>query len=445
MDIVSKINKIISLSMENKLRSKSKPDIFEMNERNINYYLDQLSNELEIENEKFISLRERLCQFFSARDSKYTTNNFNYILNAIVNAVLFIPISSVETVFTEKCNFSCDYCFMKIKRPISFSYELAKQALDFLNIYSGDTIEVYFSILGGEPLLEFKKIIKTVEYADTISQVNGKKINFDATTNGLLLNEDILSQSKGRIKYLLSIDGDKESHDKHRKLKNGSGSFEQIISKIKSIKKYQPWLGARMTICPDTVKNLSHNVEFLFNNGINQFLLGMVYGLKWEKRSLKIYEEELTKVSEYYSSKIQAKEPIRITFFENPSFSLNNYKNRWGCRAGRNSVSIIQNGDIYPCNMFIGLESNNCKEFFLGNISEGITKLSAREKIYSLYNNNFEDCLQCRENNSCPGGCIAENYNQNRSIYKPSKDQCEITKIQNRVLRNYQKQENGKQ
>ena len=359
------------------------------------------------------------------------------LLLAIFNNTFFTPIDLIETIFTEQCNLQCDYCFVRKKRNNGFSIQLGKQALDFLVLYSGNKKDLYYTLLGGEPLLEFNKIVHILDYADKMAQQTNKKIYFDATTNGLLLNEEVLKKGKGRIKYLLSIDGDEESHNKHRKTLNGKGSFKTVFPKIELLKKYQPWVGARMTICPDTVSKLAKNVDYLYKNGINQFLLGPCYGPKWDEISLKIYEEELTKVSEYYDKRISKKDPFRITTFEKKENKNDCLNGIWGCRAGRNGVTITADGSIFPCSKFIGLESFSCNEYCLGNIYEGITNLSAREKLFNMQSEDFTECSECTEINSCVGGCPAENYNQNKSIYIPCKDQCELTKIQNRVVRKY--------
>ena len=363
------------------------------------------------------------------------TDIFNVLLS-IINGYYFTPINMIETIFTEQCNFNCNYCFIKRKSESSFNSETAIQTLNFLVLYSGNQKNLYYTLLGGEPLLNFENILNVISYSKKINSETGKVIHFDITTNGSLLNETILQKSNGRLKYLLSIDGNKESHDKHRKL-NKAGSFETVISKIQLLKKYQPWLGARMTICPDTVSKLSYNVKFLYNSGINQFILGVCYGPKWDEKSLSIYEEELTKVSEYYLKRIKNNDRFRITYFEKEENNNECLNGIWGCRAGRNSVTVLPNGNIYPCSKFVGLESFECNEFCLGNIYEGITNLTAREKLFNMQSSDFKICSTCDEINSCVGGCPAENYNQNRSVYIPCKDQCEITKIQNRVLRKF--------
>jgi uncharacterized protein len=100
-------------------------------------------------------------------------------------------------------------------------------------------------------------------------------------------------------------------------------------------------------------------------------------------------------------------------------------------------VVVTYNGDIYPCSKFIGLESYNCEEFYLGNIFEGFTNLKAREKIYNLKGEKFETCQSCAHVNECVGGCPADNYSQNRNIYVPCNTGCDMVKMTKKVLKDY--------
>ena len=280
---------------------------------------------------------------------------------------------------------------------------------------------------------------EVLKYSDEVTKITGKTINFDTTTNGLLLNEEILKKSQGKLNYLLSIDGDEKTHNKHRITKSGDGSFKNVFNKISIIKKFQPWAGSRMTVCPDTVSELYNNVDFLYQNGINQFIFGASIEMNWNEEHFKIYEEQLTRLGEYYLIKAANKEPIRITFFEKTQPESDCLNGIWGCWAGRNHVVITYNGDIYPCSKFIGLESYNCSEFYLGKIFQGITNLKAREKLFNMKGHHFESCQDCSEIDACTGGCPADNYSINRSLYVPCDTGCAMTRINNRVLKEFWK------
>jgi uncharacterized protein len=361
---------------------------------------------------------------------------FKIILSSF-NLFFFCPITSIDVQFTEACNLRCDDCFVLEKRPNRFTAEMGKRALDFMVMNSGAVDTLNYTFFGGEPLLEFDSLYEVMNYSREVTQTTGKKVSFNITTNGILLNDDILQKSQGRVNYLLSIDGDEKTHNKHRLTKSGKGSFQEVYSKIALIKKYQPWVGARMTVCPDTIADLSANVDFLHRSGVNQFIIGPSIEMEWDENALRTYEEEFRKLGDYHLARKAAGDPFRMTFFEKDDTEVDCMNGVWGCWAGRNHVIITHNGDIYPCSKFIGLESYNCQEFNLGNIFEGITNLSAREKLFNMKGHLFTNCQKCPEINACAGGCPADNYSVNRDLFIPCSTGCSITEINNRVLKEF--------
>jgi uncharacterized protein len=370
---------------------------------------------------------------------KLTDEDLFKIILSSFNIYFFTAITSIDVQFTEECNLRCNYCFVREKRPNRFSADMGKRALDFMVMNSGSAETLHYTFFGGEPLLEFDSMYEVIRYSDEVTRATGKKIIFNATTNGLLFNEDILKKSQGKVNYLISIDGDEKTHDRHRVTKNGQGSFKHVFDKLPMIKRFQPWMGARITVCPDTIEDLYHNVDFLYRNGINQFIIGASIEEDWDEKSLLIYEKQFRMLADYHIEKTSKGEHFRMNFFEREASDLDCLNGVWGCWAGRNHVIITHNGDIYPCSKFIGLESYDCSEFLLGNIFEGITNLSARERLFNLKGHLFKTCQSCSEIGSCTGGCPADNYNVNRDLYVPCDTGCAITKINNRILKDYWK------
>ena len=308
-------------------------------------------------------------------------------------------------------------------------------AINFLVFYSGDKQLLNLTLFGGEPLLEKENIFRIVDYVEKLeTHAGNKRLSISLTTNGTLITEELLKRTKGKINFLLSIDGDRETHDAYRKYKNGKGSFKTIASKINILKKYQAWLGVRMTITPETVHLLFNNVKYLYSLGINQFLMGLAMDLDWDKKALETYEAQLFEAGKYYLLKKRSGEPIRMNLFEENEKGINCHEHEWGCGAGRNTISVNTDGDIYPCSKFLGYEEFDNNELRLGNIYEGITNIELRVKMSQITNDDFKECGSCNEINACMGGCPADNYFLNRNLYKPGLAHCDLKTIDNRVL-----------
>ncbi|MDI6783427.1 MAG: radical SAM protein, partial [bacterium] len=289
-----------------------------------------------------------------------------------------------------------------------------------------------------EPLLHFSFIKSITEYAEEAAIKHDKTVDFDLTTNGTLLDEVMLwFFSTHKVKILLSIDGRKSTHDLHRKDSFGKGTFERIFAKILMIESYRPWLGVRMTVCPDTVPQLIDNVEFLFSHGINQFIIEPVSGMTWDKNALLKLEMQRKKIAQFYLQCRKQDLPIRMTVFEEDLSTLKKlYCSLWGCAGGRTLLAVAPCGDLYPCSRFLSMSNGNngIGVYKLGNVYEGITETRLRYDFIDVRTNIHGSCLRCEYQEVCDGGCPALNYETNKTIYMPSQEECATRKMKFRLL-----------
>ena len=116
------------------------------------------------------------------------------------------------------CNLNCEYCFAGQGKyhgeDALMSFEVGKQALDFLVKNSGTRKNLEVDFFGGEPLVNFDVVKQLVEYARSIEKDCGKHFRFTLTTNGVLLDDDVIDfLNKEMNNVVLSLDGRKEVHD----------------------------------------------------------------------------------------------------------------------------------------------------------------------------------------------------------------------------------------
>ena len=94
------------------------------------------------------------------------------------------------------------------------SAEVGKKALDFLVENSGNRRNLEVDFFGGEPLMNFDVVKEIVAYGRSLEETHDKKFRFTLTTNGVLLNDDIMEfANKEMDNVVLSVDGRKEVHD----------------------------------------------------------------------------------------------------------------------------------------------------------------------------------------------------------------------------------------
>ncbi|NMA38007.1 MAG: thioether cross-link-forming SCIFF peptide maturase, partial [Papillibacter sp.] len=135
------------------------------------------------------------------------------------------------------CNLSCDYCFASQGKyhgeRALMSFEVGKQAIDFLVANSGTRRNLEVDFFGGEPLMNLEVVKQIVAYARSIEKEKNKNFRFTLTTNGLLLNEEVTEfLNKECHNVVLSLDGRREVHDRLRKTPGGQGSYDIIVPKF---------------------------------------------------------------------------------------------------------------------------------------------------------------------------------------------------------------------
>ena len=332
------------------------------------------------------------------------------------------------------CNFRCRYCFADegayhSKRE-SMSEETAKAAVDFLIKNSGNRKVLEMDFFGGEPLMNLGVIKSTVAYAKAEGAKVGKKFLFTTTTNALLLNDDVIEFFNAEMEnVVLSLDGRPEVHDAIRKSINGKGTYDLIIDKIK---KFVEMRGDKSYYVRGTftAKNLdfAKDVLFIAEQGFDSISMEPVVT---DIDDLQIKETHLPRINEEYENLC---DEYLKAYAEGKGFNFFHFnidleggpclsKRVSACGAGNEYFSVLPNGDLYPCHQFA-----SDKEFYLGNVWEGITHPEIRETFKNSCLFTREKCGDCFAKFICSGGCNANNYHFNGDINKPYEVTCEMMK-----------------
>ena len=140
------------------------------------------------------------------------------------------------------CNLNCSYCFASQGKyhgeRALMSFDVGKRALDFLVENSGSRRNLEVDFFGGEPLMNFDVVKQLVEYARSIEKQAGKNFRFTLTTNGMLIDDDVIDFANREMSnVVLSLDGRQEVHDRYRVDYAGKGSWKPSFRSSKSLLK----------------------------------------------------------------------------------------------------------------------------------------------------------------------------------------------------------------
>ena len=321
------------------------------------------------------------------------------------------------------CNLACKYCFAGEGEyhgdRALMSYEVGKQALDFLVANSGNRVNLEVDFFGGEPLMNWQVVKDLVAYGRSLEKTHNKKFRFTLTTNGILLNQEVLDfANKEMSNLVLSIDGRKEVHDKMRPAGNGKGSYDLVLPKFKEAaeSRNQTNYYVRGTFTRNNL-DFSKDVLALADEGFQQISVDPV--VAEPEKDYSIRKEDIPKLLEEYD--LLAKEILRYKK-EGKAFHFFHFmidleggpcaaKRLSGCGSGTEYLAVTPWGDLYPCHQFVGQE-----EFRMGNVFDGVENTAIRDefKLCNVYAK--EECKNCFARFYCSGGCAANAYHLSGSI-----------------------------
>ena len=316
------------------------------------------------------------------------------------------------------CNLACRYCFAEEGeyhgRRAIMSYEVGKKALDFLVANSGNRTNLEVDFFGGEPLMNWEVVKQLVAYGRSLEEEHHKKFRFTITTNGVLLNDEILEfVNKEMGNMVLSIDGRKEVHDRMRPHRGGQGSYDEIVPKFKKAAESRGQMnyyvrGTYTHYNTDFAKDVLHLADL----GFKQISVEPVVAPETEDYAIR--EEDLPQLLAQYDELAEEmikrrKEGNGFNFFHfmidlegGPCVA----KRLSGCGSGTEYLAVTPWGDLYPCHQFVGNE-----DFLMGNVDEGVLRTDIRDEFKQCNVYAKDKCKDCFAKFYCSGGCAANSYN----------------------------------
>ena len=315
------------------------------------------------------------------------------------------------------CNLNCEYCFASQGKyhgeRAMMSFEVGKRAFDWLIENSGSRRNLEVDFFGGEPLMNFDVVKQLVEYARSIEKEKGKNFRFTLTTNGVLVDDDVIDFcNKEMSNVVLSLDGRKEIHDRYRVDYAGNGSWDKIVPKFQKFvekrggKNYY-MRGTFTHANPDFLKD----IQVMLDLGFNELSMEPVVCAAGDPSELT--EADFPIVCQQYEDLAKLmlkkdKEGKPFTFYHymidltgGPCI----YKRISGCGSGTEYMAVTPWGDLYPCHQFVGDD-----KFKLGDIWQGVTNTEIQGEFAACNVYAHPECRDCWARLYCSGGCAANAY-----------------------------------
>lgn len=303
---------------------------------------------------------------------------------------------------TLRCNARCEHCGSScgdtIQKDEISAEDLKKTLLEISRKYNAN--EIILNVTGGEPLVR-KDLFDIMAYASSLG------FRWGMTTNGILINDEILNKMNETNMETISIslDGLKDTHESFRKVPN---CFDKIIENIKKLQQVPSIKIVQVTtvankknlheleevyklmkdlnviswrvINVDPIGRAKDNSDILLNKDEYKYLFNFIK----EKREENIMNVEYG-CSHYLG--LDLEKELRDTYFI--------------CTAGLYVASILSNGDIFICP-----DVERRKEFIQGNIKTD-SFVDVWENKFKIFRNESrtrcDKCQKCSNWKYCCG------------------------------------------
>jgi len=329
---------------------------------------------------------------------------------AYIQRLTRMSTSSIELGLAEACNHRCRYCYVGDNDALDkglMPWEVAKQAVDLIFRRAGQAEQINITFFGGEPLLNKPVLRKTIRYSQRLGTEQGKRVRYSLTTNGTLLDDEIIGYIKRyNFGLMVSLDGPKEVHDRMRPFADGRGSFDRATRKIKQLMRHRRSVTVRCTVsnqCLDRVKI----VEFLEGFGFTRVAMSRCGGKSHRLGPYDIGPEQnslLQEQDDYFMDRLQNQldrgERIRFNPWATALRNIHDKHNRrMRCGVGRGCTTVGIDGKLYPCHRYVGMEN-----YVLGHVSTGIDQQKFADYLRGYFETKSK-CEKCWAINICGGYC----------------------------------------
>lgn len=301
---------------------------------------------------------------------------------------------------TIDCNFKCWYCYEEHIAGSKMDSETLRRVLLLISGIMDNQagLEAFdLSFFGGEPLLHYDGIIRPIlDHCRRESSRHGVHLSVGFTSNGYLIDDAIiahLTENDEPKSFQITLDGNRERHDRTRYPMRGEGSYDTILENIRRLLKCGIEVILRINYTVSnimSVKDIFKDIETIGAEEKN--LLTISFHRVWQDRWMQELPESILE---------DTIELFRKEFHNvSDTFSMNNL--RYPCYADKANEAVVNfDGNVFKCTARDFSDENRC-----GLLSEdGHIIWNKGVESRSMTKLNRTICHKCRLLPLCGGGC----------------------------------------
>lgn len=292
------------------------------------------------------------------------------------------------------CNLKCWYCYETHVDKSYMKQDIVDKILSHISLkYSTDHFEkLNLSLFGGEPLLNFKAIESLLQGVKQISLEKGFAVRLSVVTNCTCVSERYIPLFElFHTSFQITIDGDKNSHDKIRAFKRKTESSYDVI--LKNLK-----------LLSERLDDYQISIRINYDNQILDKITQLIENLSFlDRKKSSISLQKVWQCNQDNIEKARLFDVINFINDQGFSIEMDNFSLFYShCYADNYNEAVINyDGTIYKCTArdFDTIEPEGILK------SEGIIEWNVDKLMERLMLKIPEMCLACSLLPCCPGIC----------------------------------------
>jgi uncharacterized protein len=305
------------------------------------------------------------------------------------------------------CNLACRYCYNgeHFSRPMSM--QTAQKAVERALGVRPPHLDVSF--FGGEPLLRVSWIKDVVAYTERRAQEMGAAappLRFVMNTNATALDEEALDLMAPPRPFagFVSLDGDRETHDRNRVSSGGAGSYDKVVAGIRRLADRRIPYELVAVVGIDSARALGKTVRALAELAPRRIVLSPNFRDAWTDEALYDLRAGLADVASFWIERFRAGAIVRIDPLQTKI--LTHLHGGMPCPArcvlGQSEWTVAPSGNLYACAQMVGEDDR--EDLVIGHVDRGFdtTKIAA---LQADKNRVETTCAPCELRDRCQSHC----------------------------------------
>ncbi|MBI5725275.1 MAG: radical SAM protein [Planctomycetes bacterium] len=333
-------------------------------------------------------------------------------------------IFELTLVVTANCTMRCTYCYAGGARRSVMDESLGRQSIDRALRSMSPKGRLELGFFGGEPLLEAELVGAFIDYARRRAAPKDQTVEVSITTNGTATTESAWKvMMDGGVQIAVSCDGTAGTHDRHRKLAGGKGSWKIVEAAIRRLVKEGKDATVVMVLRPDTVADLPAGLAAIRDMGIKFVSPSLDLWTQWRPEDIANLGQAVAKAADLWKP---AGGGFGIGWFDDMSSRLAGLESApcARCAFGAGQIAVSTAGNLYPCERLIGRDADDNPHRLAGHATRGEDFLGYRPVPLRA----DAACRECTISLACSTYCRCSNLVRTGDVARPDRLLCELNK-----------------